>query len=70
MDFLTEQVWLIITGDRRAGGLSASAIPKLRAELGYATTVHIAQRVTDDTRHGVVMARSHGSSCLRGHLLL
>ena len=46
------------------------AIPKLRAELGYATTVHIAQGVTADTRHGVVMARSQGSSCLRGHLLL
>ena len=61
---------LITHADRRAGGLSASAIPKLRPELGYATTVHIAQRVTADTRHGVVMARSQGSSCLRGHLLL
>jgi hypothetical protein len=45
-------------------------IPRLWAELGYATTVHIAQGVTADTRHGVVMARSQGSSCLRGHLLL
>jgi hypothetical protein len=58
---------LITRADRRAGGLSASAIPKLWAELGYATTVHIAQGVTADTRHGVVMARSQGSSCLRGH---
>lgn len=69
VDFLTEQVWLMITcAERRAGGLSAGAIPKLRPELGYATTGYIAQRVT--TRRGVVMARSQGSSCLRGHLLL
>jgi hypothetical protein len=71
LDFLSGQVWLMISrADRRAEGLLASAIPKLRAELGYATTVHIAQGVTADTRHGVVIARSQGSSCLRGHLLL
>jgi hypothetical protein len=38
-------------------------IPKPRPNSATPTTVHIAKGVTADTRHGVVVARSQGSSC-------
>jgi hypothetical protein len=38
-------------------------IPKPRPNSATPTTVHIAKGVTADIRHGVVVARSQGSSC-------
>jgi hypothetical protein len=51
---------MINRADRRAGGLSASAIPNPRPNSVTPTTVHIAQGVTADTRHGVVTGQESG----------
>lgn len=61
---LTEQVWLMINrADRRAGGLSASAIPKLRPNS--ATPLRCTSRRVSPPTPGMASspARSQGSSC-------